>query len=182
MGSLRPPNPYAHLVQYGGLRTPDPLQYQGAVPPGPPAIPLMAREHEARLARNVISNHTCSDRPLPTCKTSIVVTASCSLAISGIAGGPGGAAPRYCRGSGGRSPPVLQGVRGAQPPRISLARSCLGNSLQGKSRGAAPPGPLLYWGAAPRPLDPLHTGGLRPPDPLPHMDRQAPNGRKTKIK
>ena len=27
------------------------------------------------MARNMISNHICSDRPLPTCKTSIVVTA-----------------------------------------------------------------------------------------------------------
>ena len=34
-----------------------------------------AREHEARPTRNRISSHTCSDRPLPTCKTSIVVTA-----------------------------------------------------------------------------------------------------------
>ena len=30
--------------------------------------------------------------------------------------GPGGAAPRYCRGSGRRSPSELQGVCGAQPP------------------------------------------------------------------
>ena len=33
-----------------------------------------AREHEALMARNMMSNHTCSDRPLPTCKASIVVT------------------------------------------------------------------------------------------------------------
>ena len=35
-----------------------------------------AREHEALMARNVMSNHTCSDRTLPTCKASIVVTAT----------------------------------------------------------------------------------------------------------
>ena len=34
-----------------------------------------AREHKALMAKNMMSNHTCSDRPLPTFKTSIVVTA-----------------------------------------------------------------------------------------------------------
>ena len=29
-----------------------------------------------RMPRNMMSNHICSDRPLPTCKTSIVVTAT----------------------------------------------------------------------------------------------------------
>ena len=38
-------------------------------------IARTAREHEALMARNMMSNHTCSDRPLPTCKASIVVTA-----------------------------------------------------------------------------------------------------------
>ena len=33
------------------------------------------REHEAPAGRNMVSNHTCSDRPLPTWKSSIVVTA-----------------------------------------------------------------------------------------------------------
>ena len=48
----------------------------------------------------------------------------------GIAGGPGGAAPRYGRGSGGRSPQEWQGVRGAQPP--------------GKAGGfGGPPGPPI---------------------------------------
>ena len=45
----------------GGPAAPQtPLLYRGAAPPGPPAIPLMAKEHEARLASNKISNHTCS--------------------------------------------------------------------------------------------------------------------------
>ena len=35
-----------------------------------------AREHEALMARNMMSNHTFSDRPLPTCKASILVTAN----------------------------------------------------------------------------------------------------------
>ena len=35
----------------------------------------MAREYKALMARNMMSDHTCSDRPLPTCKASIVVTA-----------------------------------------------------------------------------------------------------------
>ena len=35
-----------------------------------------AREHEALMARNMMSNYTCSDRPLPTCKGSVVVTAT----------------------------------------------------------------------------------------------------------
>ena len=35
-----------------------------------------AREHEALMVRNMMSNHTCSDRPLSTCKASIVVTAT----------------------------------------------------------------------------------------------------------
>ena len=51
-----------------------------AGPPDSPCAPARiartAREHEALMARNMMSNHTCSDRPLPTCKTSIVVTAT----------------------------------------------------------------------------------------------------------
>ena len=35
-----------------------------------------AREHEAPMARNMMSNHTCLDRPLPTYKASIAVTAT----------------------------------------------------------------------------------------------------------
>ena len=35
-----------------------------------------AREREALMARNMMSNHTCSDRPVLTCKTSTVVTAT----------------------------------------------------------------------------------------------------------
>ena len=35
-----------------------------------------AREHEALMARNMKPNRTCSNRPLPTCKASIVVTAT----------------------------------------------------------------------------------------------------------
>ena len=35
-----------------------------------------AREHEALMARNMMSNHTCSNRILPTCKASILVTAT----------------------------------------------------------------------------------------------------------
>ena len=39
-------------------------------------IARTAKEHEALMARDMTSNHTCSDRPLPTCRTSIVVTAT----------------------------------------------------------------------------------------------------------
>ena len=35
-----------------------------------------AREHEAPVARNMLSNHTCADGPLSTCKASIAVTAT----------------------------------------------------------------------------------------------------------
>ena len=35
-----------------------------------------ARDHEPLMARNMMSNHTCSERPLPKCKASIVVAAT----------------------------------------------------------------------------------------------------------
>ena len=54
--------------------------WRAARPPEEPTCPQArtartAREHEALTARNMMSNHTCSDRPLPIWKTSIVVTA-----------------------------------------------------------------------------------------------------------
>ena len=55
--------------------------------------------------------------------------ASCSLAISGIAGGPGG-----------HSPPVLQGVRAAQPPGIA-------GGVGGAARKVEDPG--LFGNSAP---------------------------------
>ena len=71
-GLAPPPNP---LLGWGAAR-PGPLKSRGLRPLDPIAIPLMAREHEARLTRNTISNRTFSDRPLPTCKRSVVVTAT----------------------------------------------------------------------------------------------------------
>ena len=52
--------------------------YKGG--PNPPCaqarMARTAREHKALMARNMMSHHTCSHRPSPTCKTSIVVTAT----------------------------------------------------------------------------------------------------------
>ena len=52
--------------------------YEGA--PNPPCaqsrMARTAREHESLMARHMMSNHSCSARPLPTCKASIVVTAT----------------------------------------------------------------------------------------------------------
>ena len=42
-------------------------------------IARTAREHEALMVRNMMCNHTCSERPVPTCKTSIMVTATISI-------------------------------------------------------------------------------------------------------
>ena len=58
-GACRPPNPPASL---GGPKAPPDPPPGGQGPPDPPCaqarIARTAREHEARLARNMISNHT----------------------------------------------------------------------------------------------------------------------------
>ena len=63
----------------GGRRLPQ-IPRSGARHPGPSfaqaGIARTATEHEGLMARNMMSDHTCSGRPLPTCKTSIVVTAT----------------------------------------------------------------------------------------------------------
>ena len=71
-------NPILSLARFilGCLRLPSPPA--GPRPPRPIQTPPprgAAREHEAIMVRKMMSNHTCSNRPLPTCKTSIVVTA-----------------------------------------------------------------------------------------------------------
>ena len=55
---------------------------------------------------NMMSNHTCSDRPLPTCKTSIVVTATiCTLFKANTQ-------------SGGLRPPPQKRWRGIRPRHL----------------------------------------------------------------
>ena len=77
MGGLRPPNPPASL---GRPNVPPDASPGRQGPTDPPCaqarIARTAGEHEAIMVRNMMSNHTCSDRPLPTCKTSIVVVAT----------------------------------------------------------------------------------------------------------
>ena len=65
MGGLRPPNLPASMGEAKAPRAP----WAQA------RIARTATEHETIMVRNMMSNHTCSDRPLPTCKTRIVVIA-----------------------------------------------------------------------------------------------------------
>ena len=67
------------LLPWGGRKLPQNPRSRGQGPPdllrAQARIARTAREHEA-MARNMMSTHTCSDRPFPTCKTSIMVTAT----------------------------------------------------------------------------------------------------------